>query len=217
MKKLIFAITLLAGSVATLSASTVCPSTPNTTSDCNYLITISSSGTASVSAVAGSSAFNGPLTFVDGTTDPGNDGSLVGVINNDSQALTSFTLTGAGAGYGIFDFTYNGICVYTGAAYCTNAVTGFEGPTTTFSNLQSTVPFETTMGTVTFNPTLMTGSSTYFAIEDAPADINANGGLSVSDVMLAPGMTAAPEPANIALLAVGIGLFLVFRKRLVRS
>jgi hypothetical protein len=217
MKKILFALTFLAGSAAILSASNVCPSTPYTTSDCNYLITISSNGSASVSTVAGSSAFNGPVTFVDGTMDPGSDGSLVGVINYDSQALTSFTLTGAGAGYGVFDFTYNGICGYTGAAYCTSAVTGYEGPSTTFSNLQSTVPFETTMGTVTFNPTLATGSSTYFAIEDAPTDINANGGLAVSDVALATGMTGAPEPAAIALMASGLGLLVLLRRRLVRA
>ena len=195
----------------TLSAASICPSTPYTNSDCNFLITIGSSGAATVSAVPGSSAFNGPQTFAPVTRERGRPGSVVGVVNHSSQSLAGFTLLGSGANAGIFDFSFNGICVYTNASYCATAMSGYEGPTTTFSNLKSTVLFQTTQGNVNFGPALNTGMSTFFSIEDNPADIMAHGGLSVSGVTLAG--TATPEPANMALLALGMGvLFLGGRK-----
>lgn len=188
--------------------ASVCPSTANTNSDCGFLITINSTGMASVTDVTGATAFNSSITFVDGTSDPGNDGSLVGVVNNYSEPLSSFTLEGTGANAGIFDFSFNGICAYTSAAYCTSAQSGYEGPTTTFTNLQSTILFETTEGTVNFNPTLGTGDSTYFSIEDNPADIGANGGLTVSNVDFA----ASPEPSEWALISLGLSLVVLGRK-----
>jgi len=214
MKNILLALSF---SAATLSASSICPSTPTTTSDCDFVITIGSTGSASVAAVPDSTPFNGPITFIDGTTDPGGDGSLVGVVNNYSQALTGFTLEGSGAGAGIFDFSFNGICVYTGAAYCSTAQTGYEGPTTTFTDLQSTVLFQTTEGMVQFGPALGTGQSTYFSIEDAASDLSANGGLTVSGVTFASAGSAAPEPGEFALVSLGAGLLLVGRRRLKRK
>ncbi len=208
-----FAASLFFCVAGTLSAASICPSTQYTTSDCNFLITIGSGGMASVSAVPGSSAFNGPQTFADGTSDPGNDGSLLGVINNSSQPLTSFTLLGSGANAGIFDFSFNGICVYTNASYCSTASSGYEGPTTTFSNLKSTVLFQTTQGTVNFGPSLNAGMSTFFSIANNPADISAHGGLSVSNVALA-GNAAAPEPANMALMVLGLGVLILSGRKL---
>ncbi len=205
-------LALFISAAGTLSAASVCPSTPFTTSDCNFLVTIGASGTAAVSTVPGSSAFNGPQTFVDGSTDPGNDGSLVGVINNSSQALSSFTLLGSGTNAGVFDFSFNGICVYTNSSYCSTASTGYEGPTTTFSNLTSTVLFETTQATVGFAPSLAAGGSTFFSIEDSPSDIEANGGLSVSGLAFASN-TAVPEPADVALVSAGLGVLLFLRRK----
>ncbi len=214
MKNILRALTftLFSGAICTLAAAPVCPSTPNTSSDCDYLITISSAGTASVSNVPGSTPFNSMVTFNDGTSDPGADGSLVGVINNYVRPLSSFTLLGSGASAGIFDFSFNGICVYTNAPYCGTAQSGYEGPTTTFSDLRSTVLFHTTEGIVTFNPTLMANSSTYFSIEDSAADINAKGGLSVSNLSFAS--AAAPEPVSFALLPLGVSALYLFRRRL---
>ena len=156
MKLILRALTfvLSTSAISILSAASVCPSTPTTTSDCDYMVTISGTGSASVSSVPGSTPFNSMVTFTDGTTDPGGNGSLVGVVNNYSQSLTSFTLLGSGASAGIFDFSFNGICVYTNASYCGTAATGYEGPTTIFSNLRSTVLFQTTEGTVNFSPSL---------------------------------------------------------------
>jgi hypothetical protein len=210
MKNILLTLSLgLLAGAASLSASSICPSTPTTTTNCDFIITIGTTGTATVAAVPGSTPFNGPVTFLDGTSDPGGDGSLVGVINNDAQALTGFTLEGSGAGAGVFDFSFNGICVYTNAAYCSTAQTGYEGPTTTFTNLLSTVLFQTTEGTVQFGPALGSGQSTYFAIEDAASDITSNGGLTVSNVTFA----ATPEPSEFALLSLGVGLLFVGRSK----
>lgn len=202
------------GAASSLSAaSMVCPSTPSTTSDCNFLITIGSTGTATVSEVAGSSPFNTAMTFSDGSSDPGSDGSLVGIIDNYSKSLASLSLKGSGANAGIFDFSFNGICVYTSAAYCGTAATGYEGPTTTFSNLTSGVPFQTNEGTVNFSPALAMGQSTYFALENSAADIIANGGLTVTGETFAAA-TATPEPGEMALAGLGMSLVLLsVRKR----
>jgi hypothetical protein len=134
------------------------------------------------------------------------------VVNNSAQALASFTLSGSGASAGIFDFSFNGICAYTDAAYCGTAAAGYEGPTTTFGGLESTILFETNKGTVTFDPTLASGASTYFSIEDSASDINANGGLAVSDLTFAPG-TATPEPAGLALSGLGVSALSLFRRK----
>jgi hypothetical protein len=202
---------LFLGASFSLSASSVCPSTPSTTSDCDFLITIDSTGMASVSQVAGSTAFNSMVTFPDGTSDPGGDASLIGVVDDYSSALSSLTLKGSGANAGIFDFSFNGICVYTSASYCATAASGYEGPTTTFSSLMSTVPFQTNIGTVNFDPGLAPGQSTYFSLEDSAADITANGGLSVAGETFAS--TATPEPSEMALVGLGISLFAIDRKR----
>jgi hypothetical protein len=189
--------------IALPAFASTCPTTATTTTDCDYLITIGSTGIASVAEVPGSMPFNTAQTFVDGTSDPGSDGSLVGVINDYSHPLSSLTLQGAGASEGIFDFSFNGICVYTNASYCGTAASGYEGPTTTFTNLQSTIPFETTVGTVDFGPALTPGSSTYFSIEDAASDINANGGLTVL------GTTFVPEPSPALLFGLGFATLLL--------
>jgi hypothetical protein len=128
------------------------------------------------------------------------------------MSLSNFTLLGSGANAGIFDFSFNGICVYTSDPYCASAGSGYEGPTTTFSDLQSTVLFQTTEGDVSFAPTLTSGQATYFAIENTAADINANGGLTVSNVTFA----SVPEPADYALLGIGLAALGIFRRKLTK-
>lgn len=178
MKSRLLNLALLVAGCGTfgLQAASICPTTASTTTNCDYIITISPSGSVSVMDVPGSTAFNAPITFIDGTMDPGDDGSLVGVVNDSTMDLTSLTLEGTNGTSGIFDFSYNGICVYTMASYCATAASGHEGPTTTFTDLRSTVLFETNPGTVDFGPGLAPGQSTYFSLEDAASGIDADGG-----------------------------------------
>ncbi len=211
-KTFVLAALICIGTIASVQASSICPSTANTTSDCDFLITIGSTGLVTVADVPGSTPFNSPITLVDGTVEPGGDASLVGVMNHYSQALTSLTLQGSGASAGIFDFSFNGICVYTNASYCANSATGYEGPTTTFGNLKIGSNFETSMGMVSFNPSLNMGQSTYFALEDTAADINANGGLTVLGETFS-GTTATPEPADFTLVGLGASLLLFWRRK----
>ena len=195
-------LALFCGTVAAqFAAASICPSTSNTTTDCDFVITVAANGSISVATVPGSTPFNSPVTFSDGSFDPGGDASLVGVVNNYSLGLTSLTLKGQGADLGIFDFTSNGICMYSDAAYCDTAPSGYEGPTSTFSNLQANSNQLTTIGTVGFLPPLGPNMSTYFALEDSAADINANGGLTVLSSTFA---NATPEPSSAALLVAGL-------------
>ena len=211
--KFLLAAILCAGTTATLGASPVCPSTATTTTDCDFMITVGSTGSVAVATVPGSMPFNSPMTLVDGSMEPGSDASLVGVVNNYSQALTSLSLQGSGATAGIFDFSFNGICLYTNAAYCATAATGYEGPTTTFGSLMIGGNFQTSMGNVLFQPGLGMGQSTYFALQDSAADINSHGGLTITGETFAGQASSTPEPANFALVGLGGSLLLLLRKR----
>ncbi len=213
LKRTLLAAVFCALSSGAMLASSICPSTPTTTTDCDFVITIASSGTASVAKVPGSWPFITAMTLVDGTMVPGGNGSLVGVVNDYAKPLATLTIEGAGANTGIFDFDFNGICIYTKAAYCATAATGYEGPTTTFGNLKpGTNPFETAIATVMFHPGLAMGADTYFALEGSAADIEANGGLKVLGETFGS-TTATPEPAALALLGLGGSLLYLLRWR----
>ena len=211
-KAILSAIVLCAGAVMA-SAASICPSTPNTSTDCDYVITVGTTGAITVTSVPGSTPFNSKMILVDGTVEPGGDASLVGVVNDYSRSLTGLTLHGSGANAGLFDFSFNGICLYTSASYCGAAATGYEGPTTTFSNLMTGSNFQTDSGTVLFKPGLAMGQTTYFALEDSAADINAHGGLTVTGETFA-GATATPEPADFVLVGIGGLALLLCRWRL---
>jgi hypothetical protein len=137
---------------------------------------------------------------------------LVGIINHYSKPLSSFTLAGTASGYGIFEITQNGICLYTNTSYCASAISGYEGPTTTFSNLMSQ-NFLTYKGTVNVNPTLYTGQTNYFAIQNNPADIIANGGLTVTGETFSGEVSTTPEPSAFLLAGFGVALLCSWRLR----
>jgi hypothetical protein len=165
------------------SAATICPVTPNTNTDCGYIITIGPGGSITGSPVTGANPYDGA------------DDALIGVINNSGAVFTgSFTLTGSGNGGGLFGFDGDGICIYTSAPYCATAATGYEGPLNTFSNIMTTTVFDDT-GTVHITG-LADGATTYFSLESSPASINNGGG-----PVITPG---TPEPSTILLLGGGI-------------
>lgn len=130
---------------------TQCPAIGVDTS-CGILLVINADGTVSVL----SDGTQGPYDQVEDT--------LIGVQNNSAVSIPSLTLTGTDPTLDPpFWFDGDGICTYTGDAYCSSATTGYEGPTTTFSNISS----DSYSGEVDFTGGLASGASTYFSLEGA--------------------------------------------------
>ena len=183
------AILFAAGSAR---AATICPTTSNTNSDCGFILTIASGGSVTGVAVPGANPYDG------------SDDTLVGIVNNSGATFTgSIALSGSGNGGGIFAFEGDGICTYTGASYCSTAATGYEGPITTFSNINvgGTSGLVNVLG-------LAAGATTYFSLESSPSSITSGGGITVGG--------AAPEPSSMILLATGaLGIAGSIRRKLI--
>jgi hypothetical protein len=153
--------TMLIAASEVARAGTICPAStsPNpflhdpdpSGTGCNVVITINPDRSATVSV-------NDPNPY------DGQDDALIGVVNNSDLPLPSIYLNGVG----IFGFDGDGICTFTflGNNYCGSAVTGYEGPTSSFSNINPTF----SAGTVSFNPSLSGGGGvTYFSLEGLPS------------------------------------------------
>jgi hypothetical protein len=119
---------------------------------------------------------SGPGGNYDGVED-----ALIGVVNNSGSTITSFKISGTG----IFGFDSDGIDTYTGASNAMD-LTGYGGPLGYFT----TSSLDT--GTVSFIGGIPDGGSTYFSLEES---------IVLSQL---PVITAAPEPASLALLGVGL-------------
>jgi hypothetical protein len=140
----------------------------------------------------------------------GADDVLVGVQNLSGSTFTgSFTVTGSGNGGGLFAFDGDGICAYTGLAYCATAATGYEGPLNTFSAIKTTTVFDDT-GTVNITG-LAAGGTTYFSLESAPSTINGGTGPGIT------GGNGAPEPATSLLFVGALGAGFAFARRRLRA
>ncbi|MEQ1948745.1 MAG: hypothetical protein ABL995_16265 [Bryobacteraceae bacterium] len=155
----------------------------------------------------------GSLTVkVDGTQGPfdGSDDTLVGVLNNSGATVNSITLSGVGTNdIPIFGFENDGICDYmfSGNGYCSTAPTGYEGPTTTFSNISQ----DEKTGQVNFTGGLANGAATYFSLED---DITAQ------TPIVPPAPSGVPVPNSVLLVAVGlgaVGMFSMLRGKFARQ
>ena len=140
---------------------------------------------------------NGGITTATGSS-PGpydnSDDTLIGVVNNSGHTITSFTLS---SGTDIFGFDGDGIDVENGAitpVVGNPDTTGYGGPDAYYTNITGSYYTEPETGTVNFaNGGIPTGGSDYFSLEEPITLENA------------PTVTAAPEPASLALL--GVGLF----------
>jgi hypothetical protein len=164
MKTTFLSFALLALGACTASAGSICPAAggantfphapdPDGTG-CNVVITINADRTTTV-------------TITDPTPYEQSEDVLVGVRNNSSSSVPSFTLTGSS----IFGLEGDGICIYTfvGSSYCTAAqVAGtdpgdYYGPNTTFAITNSNT------GTVNFTTPIPAGGSDYFSLEGVPS------------------------------------------------
>ena len=121
------------------------------------LVTVTDSGTQ-----VQSDPTQGPFDGVEDT--------LIGVQNNSSGSIGSLVLS---ANTDLFGFDGDGLCsgVNSGGrtpftpppAGCPFGPTGYEGPGTSFSNINPSL----TGGIVNFNPSIAPGGSAYFTLEEA--------------------------------------------------
>jgi hypothetical protein len=198
--RLLFAtcLVLVASSIRTLSAApmfTQCPATGVNTG-CEFLITINSDGTVTVAGDT-NSPNNGPY---DGSED-----TLVGVLNNSRNIITSIPLTSSTT---IFGFDGDGPCTQTIApASCPSSAgfpgdsTGYGGPGVTFSAISA----DKTSGTVNFTG-IAPGGIAWFSLEEALTVSQINPGTPNG------GPTGMPEPASMLTLAGGLGVLGLLRR-----
>jgi hypothetical protein len=177
-------------------ADGVCPAVGEATAGCDLVITFNADG--SITTTAGASAGIAGGTY-DGTED-----TLIGVVNNTANVITSFNLSST---QDIFGFDGDGIDGYANDGVTENSnnpdTSGYGGPDGYFTNITSNAGVNT--GTVNFlNGIAGDGGTDYFSLEEA---------ISLDQ---APTVTAAPEPATMAILGVGMlgaGIARRYRRR----
>jgi hypothetical protein len=128
---------------------TQCPGIGADTSGCGLLLIINADGTVTVL-----SSGQGPYDGIDDT--------LVGVQNNTTTSITKLSLTGTTQPFG---FDGDGLCSgsFTGTpAGCPFGPTAYEGPATSFSNIDTNTD---NSGDVNFIGGLPAGHSAYFSLE----------------------------------------------------
>jgi hypothetical protein len=183
-------------------ADGVCPAVGEATAGCDLVITFNADG--SITTTAGASAGIAGGTY-DGTED-----TLIGVVNNTANVITSFNLSST---QDIFGFDGDGIDTYNSVAQSNGSTTypatgnnpdttGYGGPDGYFTNISA----DDTSGTVNFanGGIAANGGTDYFSLEEA---------ISLDQ---APTVTAAPEPATMAILGVGMlgaGIARRYRRR----
>src|SRR5690349_21321595 len=158
VRRFAFGTVVVAGLVAVMAAPasaatpvppfTQCPPIGADTTGCGLLLTINPDGTVTVTGSG-----EGPYDGIDDT--------LVGVQNNSSVPIPKLSLTGTTAPFG---FDGDGLCSgFSGTpAGCPFGPTGYEGPGTSFTNIDQTT-FNS--GDVNFAGGIAPGQSAYFSLE----------------------------------------------------
>lgn len=193
MKKtfLTLAATLLL-SVALGSAATLteCPPTGLNTGGCRLLITVTS-----VNAGGAATAFTVTTTTNAPDNQPydGAEDTLIGVLNSSGAVLNSVALSSP---LNIFGFDGDGPCTQSpGPSNCSSDPSGYGGPGVSFSGINAAKD----SGTVNFTPGIANGGTAWFGLEEAITATQVNAGV--------------PEPASLGMLAGGLALIGVIRRR----
>jgi RHS repeat-associated protein len=135
----------LAPLLAPSSPYTECPAVGSDTS-CEFLINPTDSG---VSVLRDQN--QGPFD--------GSDDTLVGVLNSSSRTVVSLSLA---SNQPIFGFDGDGLCTFSNSpSGCPFGTSGYEGPGTSFSNVNG----GQTQGVVSFTNGLAPGATAYFSLE----------------------------------------------------
>jgi hypothetical protein len=161
---LVASVVLMAGtSTASAALFSQCPPVGSNLG-CSQLVTINKDGTATVQTDPAA-----PANGYDGAED-----TLIGIQNNSGRSISSVNL--ASTTRDIFAFDGDGLCnpaqwpsplTKTTPPGCPGiqgfGTSGYEGPGTSFTNISS----NKLTGTLNFTPALASGSSRYFALEEA--------------------------------------------------
>lgn len=205
-RKLMMATALSTGALGAIpaAAATLCPTGPTIggNGSCDFVITFNVDGTTTTAATSAS-----------GSSIGGED-AIIGVINNSTQTVTSFSINGGSND--IFGFDGDGIDTYTGqtpnAFDKDQTLGGYGGPIAYFTNVNAS----NTIGTVNFIGGVASGASTYFSLEDA---IQASAPPVISPPVVTPpgGSTPVPEPSSLLLLSLSLFGVTLIHKRLNRK
>jgi RHS repeat-associated protein len=150
---------------------TECPAIGEDTS-CEILVVVTDSGTSIYQDPS-----QGPFDGIEDT--------LIGVLNESSQPLGKLELSGD---TDLFGFDGDGICsgdypAWNGSAQCPYGSTGYEGPDTSFSDINE----DASGGIVDFPTALAPNGTTYFSLEEAlTASTVVSGGPTASEQGGAP-------------------------------